>query len=65
MHNAAPFGGRLGSSGDDQMPKLRKLDIVMAGAFLAFLFAWHFRADFVEIGRVAASVNAALTLEHK
>ena len=45
------------------MPKIRKLDIVMVSVFLAFIFTWHYRADLVDVWRVAAATNAALALQ--
>lgn len=35
----------------------------VAGAFLVFLFAWHFRADFIESWRAAVAANEALAKE--
>ena len=49
----------------NQMLKIRKLDIVVASALLAFFMAWHYRADFIEIGRAAAKENASLAQECK
>ena len=45
------------------MPKIRRLDMVSAGVFLAFLFTWHYRADFIESWRAAVAANEALAQE--
>lgn len=50
-------------NGDAQASLVRKVEVAIASAFLAFLFAWHFRADFIEIGRTAASLSTSLALE--
>ena len=51
------------AGGDASRPKIRKLDMVIAGVFLAFLFTWHYRADFVESWRAAVAANEALAKE--
>jgi len=45
------------------MPKFKKSEVVVVAAFLAFLFAWHYRADLIDITQVAAATNAALAEE--
>ena len=50
-------------AGDNAKPKIRKLDMVIAGIFLAFLFPWHYRADFIESWRAAVAANKALAQE--
>ena len=35
----------------------------VASAFLVFLSAWHFRADFIESWRAAVAANEALAKE--
>lgn len=45
------------------MLKIRKSDIIIASAFLAFLFAWHHRAGFIEVWRTAAGTSASLAEE--
>ena len=47
------------------MPKIRKADVIVASALLAFFMAWHYRADFIEIGLAAAKQNALLAQECK
>jgi len=42
------------------MPKIRKLDIVIVSVLLAFFFFWHYRADVIDVWRVAATTNASL-----
>ena len=51
------------AGGDASMPKIRKLDMMIAGVFLAFLFTWHYRADFIESWRAAVAANKALAQE--
>ncbi|MBN8223435.1 MAG: hypothetical protein J0L89_01295 [Xanthomonadales bacterium] len=45
------------------MPKLKKPDIMIVSVFLAFLFAWHYRADFIDIWRAAADTDNTLSGE--
>ena len=45
------------------MYKVNKFDIVVAGAFLVFLFMWHYRADFIDIWRAAADTDNTLSGE--
>lgn len=47
------------------MYKVNKFDIVVAGAFLVFLFMWHYRADFIDIWRTTAKTIASLAEECK
>ena len=39
---------------------LGKGNLVTASILLALAFAWHYRADFVEIWQAAINTNAAL-----
>ena len=45
------------------MLKLRKLDILIASAFIAFFLTWHYRADIIDIWRVASTTDALLSSE--
>ena len=47
------------------MPKIKTLDLVVAGTLLALLFAWHYRAAFIEVWRTAEETSALLAKECK